>query len=117
MSTAAHRGRARRVVTMSARLRPPSAVETPVRAGQRDASFYNKPGWSGKYHVIAGHDDDRERDIAACSPYRPVPVGETGHVWPRMALVPESAVPATEVPQHQRCGRPGCRQRWAEVAK
>lgn len=85
-------------------------------AALRDASYYRKPGWSGKYHIVAGRDDERDRFIAACSPYRRTTEGVDGVIWPRMALLPDTSRAAVEVPDYMRCGRPGCRQRWPEPA-
>lgn len=83
-----------------------------VRAALRDASWYRTPGRGRKYHVIAEHRGDRA--IAACSPVRLDVDGE--HVWPRMILVDVTARAAAGVPDYMRCQRPGCRQRWNEVA-
>lgn len=87
---------------------------TVTKAARRDASFYVKPGWSGKYHVVIDSDDAWLDGAAACSPPGPARPGTTERRWGRMLLDPDSAVPVTEVPIHQRCGRPGCRQRWTQ---
>ena len=76
-----------------------------VRAAKRDASWYDKPGQSWRWHIVL-----REQ-YAACSPPHP----ERNH-WPRMVLAIDGSGggtrPAAEVPDISRCRRPGCRQRW-----
>lgn len=64
------------------------------RAALRDASFYDSPGYAGRYHVAYG-----EGWTPACNPYGALLTETTGR-------------DAATVPEHVRCQRPGCRKRW-----
>lgn len=79
-------------------------------AALRDASWHDHPGWGSKYHIVIerGHITGGAT-IAACSPDKP------GHRRARMLLADFTERPADQVPSYSRCGRPGCRQRWAAV--
>lgn len=82
---------------------------TELRAALRDGSWHRTNGWAAKYHVVTG----RNRDgavLAACSPE---PAGR----WPRMVLVEWTEQAACDVPEIQRCHRPGCRQRWPSSSR
>lgn len=77
----------------------------------RDAGWYATPGRAGRYHVVVGWSafgDETQALLAACSP---VPPGATS---PRMVLDDLSEQAAADVPDHMRCRRPGCRQRWPD---
>ncbi len=71
----------------------------PTHAAQRDASFCNKPGRGGKFHVIVGD------GVPACS---------TATLWheARIILIRDTRIPLRDVYDVLRCQRNGCRQRW-----
>jgi hypothetical protein len=79
-------------------------VTTGPSAGIRDASWYDFPrhdhgresNWAPRYHVESEEYDG----TPACNPNR--------------ALL-HSMVDASDVPEHMRCCRPGCRVRWPSL--
>ena len=75
-----------------------------LMAAWRDASFFVNPGVARRYHVVVA-------DRPACS--------TTGTTLQdtRMTLNLDTQIPATEAPQHRRCQRNGCKQRWPKAAK
>ena len=69
-----------------------------AKASRRDASFwrYSHSQGSTKYHVI------KDRLWSACG---------------GIMLIPEDAIDAADVPEYQRCQKPGCRKRWPKESK
>ena len=66
-------------------------------AGTRDASWYNRPSVDGpvKFHVVV------DAHFPACN-QGGVLISDYGQQ------------PAADVPDFQRCGRPGCKLRWPQ---
>jgi hypothetical protein len=62
-------------------------------AATRDASWFRKPGYARRYHVVAGDGG------SGCS---------------GMPLVLELARRPEDIEQWLRCGRRGCREKWPE---
>lgn len=65
----------------------------PRMAAVRDASWYNYPGWAGKYHIVHG-------DRSACGR------------CPLIMNDEDYMKPASSIPEHMRCRKHGCAEAW-----
>jgi hypothetical protein len=72
-------------------------AKLPMLAGPRDASFFRSPGRSrGRYHIITGDGG------GACG----------------LPMVDERlGTPASDVPEDERCQRPGCKAAYKRNAQ